>query len=533
MNAPARSVRLQNSLVVLAFHFLLFAYPLISFLWRRSYPLITVETGILFVVIFVFSALLSIILAQARPTVANVLSSLLITAAFMVQFNLLLVGIALCIVICLIIAWQLKTKFYLLGLPVLVALMIGALLDSMELDNHRNLNGETAKTHTELPPVIHILLDAFAGIDGLPPYPASEVMKHELDKFFESYGFQVFPRAYSRYSLTGDSLYAAMNFKNDGDSEFSLEVTFRRSHVLQSNLLFDTLENLGYRINIYQTQHLDFCQSNPRNLDKCWAYAHPYVASLRYVQDLHLRVSNLAGVLLKQSTLLSDMFQSHGWFIDMGIANHDPQIFVNLQNDILAGPEGRYFFAHVLLPHGPFAYLHDCSINYATDSLIRFPALIAEGIREDLVYQARTGMYLEQMECSLMSVSNIFDNMKQNNLFEKSIIIIHGDHGALIGEHLAHYENRGKLTQADYRSNFSTLFAVKLPAGKFQVSDDTLPLSVLLESIAKTVQDYATNQLKPPATLQISTDDPNKLDPYVFLTGTYPLFRVDVDIFER
>jgi len=141
-------------------------------------------------------------------------------------------------------------------------------------------------------------------------------------------------------------------------------------------------------------------------------------------------------------------------------------------------------------------------------------------------------MYYEQMECSLLSLGKIFDNMKKTGLFERSIIVVHGDHGSLIGKYLATYRNLDKLTATDYRSNFSTLFAVKFPFGKFQVDDRILSLDVLLEAFSIAVQDYATGQRAVPSGLQISTNDQSKLDPYVFLTGTSTLYRVDINIFD-
>ena len=532
MNKKAHSENLQKSFVIFLFYFLLFVYPLMSFLWRRTYPLLTVETGVLFLLILFFCVLLSVILTNVRSTVANVLSSLLISISFMVQFNFLLEGVVLCAAISWVLAWRIKTNFHLYGLPILAALILGSLFDSFEYDRGSQPIGELENVDAELTPVIHILLDAFSGIDGLGPYPASEIMNDELNRFFDNYGFQVFPRAYSRFTLTEDSLCSAMNFKNYRNSECAQEVSSRRMFVLKSNALFDSLEKVGYRINVYQTGHLNFCQSNPDKLDRCWTYPHPYVGSIRKVRDMQLRVTNLAGVLLKQSTLLAKMFHPRSWFVDMGVTNHDPRVFFNLQKDILENPNGRYFFAHVLLPHGPFAYLHDCSINYESNRMVRFPNAVDEPIRDDLVYELRTGMYFEQMECSLLSLRKIFDNMKKTSLFERSVIIVHGDHGSLIGKYIANYQNIEKLTPTDYRSSYSTLFAVKFPFGKFQVDDQILSLGVLLEEFSIAVRDYATGQKAVPSGLQISTDDQAKLDQYVFLTGTLPLYRVDINIFD-
>jgi len=289
----------------------------------------------------VCSVLLTVILINVRSSVANVLTSLLITITFLVQFDLLLESAVVCVLACLATAWLLKIKFQILSLPVLIMLILGAFLDSYYDDDKVQSFLGTTSVNSNLRPVVHILLDSFIGIDGLPPYPASQLMKFEINKFFDDFNFQVFSRAYSRYYQTGVSLYSAMNFENDGESIFTLELAARREHVLESNALFDELEEAGYRINVYQTGHLDFCQSNPENLERCWNYTHPNVDTLQHVKQLRSRVRMLASVILNQSTLITDLLESRYWLVNQGIAMHDPRVFSKLREDVLDKPDGR------------------------------------------------------------------------------------------------------------------------------------------------------------------------------------------------
>jgi hypothetical protein len=449
----------------------------------------------------------------------------------MLQFNLLSLGLILCTSLGLVAAWFLRTKFLLYGLPVLITLIVGAYFDSFEDDGYVRFTEETASINSELPPVVHILLDSFIGIDGLPPYPASKMLSEELYAFFDKYNFQVYPRAYSRFLRTGDSLYSALNFRNKGDSVFGMEVLGRHKHILRSNSQFDVMQRLGYRFNIYQTEYLDFCKSNPDHLGRCWDYAQPNVDTIQFVQNRFSQLKMLTSVLVGQSTLLSSLLRSRDWLPEQGVAYYDPRVFSNLENDLLRTPRGKYFFAHVLLPHGPFVYMHDCSINYESPLWARYAGAAKEIVNNDEIYEIRTMKYFEQIDCAMKSVGKIFESMKMAGIYEQSVIVVHGDHGSLIGKSRPVYENLGLLTPAEYRSNFSTLFAVKFPGQEGRVDHRVLPLSTLMEEFSTTVQVHISGQ-EEPTFMKTLPDSPEKVNPYVYLQGTIPMWRVDINIFE-
>ncbi len=531
MGEQALAKSRHRFLVVSLFYFLLFAYPLLSLLWRRSYPFFSVEVAILFLILAVFGILLAVIFENIRPAIANVLSPLLITIAFMLQFNLLLQGLLACFSVSLLVAWWSGSNFQRYGLPILLMLMVGAYFDSFEDSGELHSAGGTTSVNSELPPVVHILFDSFIGIDGLPPYPASEILAELSYTFFEDYDFHLFPRAYSRYAATGDSLYAALNFKNDGDSKFVIEVALRRQHVVSENAVFGTMEELGYGLSVYQTGYLDFCQSNPVPMERCWQYPQPNMGSIRSVGEIKLKLRMMLKVLVSQSTLASDLVVSNRWLLDQGVAYHDPRVFESLENDLLSESSGKYYFAHVLLPHGPFAFMNDCSIDYESPLWARYAALDGEPVQDDEIYEIRTMRYFEQVECAMTSMGQIFESMKAAGIYEKSIIVVHGDHGSRIGKFRPEYKNLALLTPAEYRANFSTLFAVKFPGGEGKVDNRVLPLSTLLEEFSATVEAEVTGQGEA-VFMKTLPDSADKVDLFVFLSGTYPMHRVDINIFE-
>ena len=522
----------QNFCAIFLFYVLLFSYPLLTLLWRRNYSIFSAEVGILFLLITALAILLAIVLSKVRTIIGLLLTSLFITITFLIQFNLLLEGMLISAVASLVIAWRIKAKLYLYSLPVLAALLLGAWLDSVE-DARKTLSVEvTDSVNPELPPIVHILLDGFVGPGGLPGNANAAIFKEEFYRLFNDFGFQVFPRAYSRYSATVDSLYSAFNFKNDAESRYSLEVLGRREHKLESNIQFDVLESLGYRFNIYQTGHLDFCQSNPDSLDRCWEYAQPNIDTLQNIESIQMRTRMLARVLLTQSAMLSEILSTRGWLTNLRLTVHDPRVFSRLKNDVLSEPDGRYFFAHVLLPHAPFVFMHDCSINYNTAWWERHPMLKDEPVQIASVYELRARLYFEQMECALFSLRQVFDDMKRAGIFEQSIIVLHGDHGSMLAKYLPRYWNINKLTSSDYRAHFSTLFAVKFPNAEFQIDDRILPLSVLLEGFSKTVPGYITGNHSGKGFSETVSNDPEKVAKYIYLLGSVPMQKVEVNIFE-
>jgi len=523
-------------LIVFLFYFWLLIYPALSFLWRHSYPFFSVEVGLIFLLIAICSILLAIIIRNVRPVIANALSLLLITVILMLQFNLLLPGLIVLALIGPAAIFLLKGRFQLYSLAIIIFMIAGAFFDSFEDDGNLRSTAKHTSAKPGLPPVVHILMDSFIGIDGLPPHAESDLLRDEIYTFFDQYDFHTFPRAYSRYLSTGNSVYKAFNYQNDGKNKFGLEVLGRRKHILKPNAQFDVMQELGYRFNIYQTEFLDFCQSNVDHVDRCWQYSQPNVDSISHAPDMRQRLEMLAVVLLNQSTILSNLVTSIGLFMDggmdRGIAHHDPRVFANLERDLLSDPGGKYFFAHILLPHGPFAFQDDCSINYESSRLVRFAALQGEPLQNKEIYETRTKMYFEQVSCALKSMHQIFEKMKAAGIYEQSIIVIHGDHGSRIGKYYPHYGNIGVLTHSEYRANFSTLFAVKFPGIKGHHDQRALPLSTLLEEFSVMVQKYNTGQ-EITKFMQSLPETAERVDSYVYVEGVHPMQRININLFEE
>ena len=216
----------------------------------------------------------------------------------------------------------------------------------------------------------------------------------------------------------------------------------------------------------------------------------------------------------------------------LGITNHDPQVFEELRQDILAKGWGNYYYAHALIPHGPFAYQPDCSVNYEVPVGFRVASTRDEEEMPPYVYEMRYGLYYGQIACALRSLETLFDSMRNSGLYDRAIIILHGDHGSHIGRHPGHMKHKEALTKKNYRALFSTLFAVKYPGSVFLVDDRALPLSYLLEEFMAGLPSYVTGAEVFSLFNPSGETDSDKIDSYIYLYGEYPLWRVDIGFFE-
>jgi len=525
--------RLRPLLPLLGFYLLLFSYPVFSLLWRRAYPLFSVEVALLFLAVAGISVILGLVTVSLRAPVKYLVLGIAILLTAMIQFNLLIEGLAITTAGIAVAFVLLRERFVGFGALVLGAVLIGAYLDSgREPLTHEH--ADAPPVATERGPVIHILLDSFIGLGGLPDYPASALIRKQILAFFERNNFEVFSHAYSRYALTGDSLYSMMNFRNDGDSVFTLEKAGRQGHVMKTNAVFTRLEELGYRLNVYQTGHLDLCRSNPDHLDRCWQYDHPNINSVVDVDSTIFRFRALSLVLLSQSRLLSDLLPIRTQYLGvLGIAAYDPKVFAVLAEDIHKKGRGNYYFAHALIPHGPYVYQPDCSPDYSLSPVYRSAYVMNESNLPPLVYEVRNGLYFGQIDCALRTLQALFDGMKQAGLLEDATIILHGDHGSHIARHPSMVKYLDTISMPDYRATFSTLFAVKYPGSEFSIDDRVLPTSYLMEEFMAALPSFTAEAGRRTQFHPSGVADPAKTDPYVYLQGTYPLHRVDIDIFSN
>jgi len=503
-------------------YFIMMSYPLLSMIWRHQYPLLSAEVLLFFTAIILLCLLLAVLTLACRAWLANVIFAISMTLVLVLQFNPLFEGAAVLLAILVLLSLAVVRNFQQLAFAVFVALIIGAFIDS-RLDLVKN-DTQVVKSdqQTSLAPVVHILLDGFIGPDGLPPQDAPQALRSEILGFFRDNNLELYNRAYSHYHATQDSLFHAFNFTNDAENLYFKSQIFHTNLSITENRYFELLQRRGYTINIYQSESVEFCRAVPDMIGRCFTYNTPNLDSIREsVPGPWLRFRVLATNLFKQSTLISLFLKNRLWLLIWGVTLHEPGVIDEIGDDLEQTRSGVYF-AHLMIPHAPFVHQDGCQLDYSSEPWERFPS---PGLEKNTVDEriARYVRYLPQVKCALNEVGRLFDRMRELGLYDDAIIVVHGDHGSRLSLSSADQLNRDKLTPEDYRDLFSTLFAIKLPDGKYREHTETVSLNVLMSRAAMEI----TGQHQSEQEFGAVAEDV----PFIYLSGQIPLLRQDIDIF--
>ena len=363
----------------------------------------------------------------------------------------------------------------------------------------RSINGDLPTR------IIHIILDAHIGIEGmLSNTLEASPIKERVKNFYQNYGFQVFGGAYSHFYLTTNSIRYMFNYSEHSDTRIlSKSNNNGERFELSENEYFNDLASLGYGINVWQSSHLDYCRSDVKIIDTCSSYLLWDHQGLEDVGiPLFDRIMLLMGSFVKPSYILSHwakyQYDKRAFPLaaQMGIALPQwswgklmhPWTLNSLKaldqvwKEILGLPKGSVLFAHLILPHQPFALNADCSVR---SNVKHWGVEVRGGAKDENFRQ-----YYEQLTCVYSKLESLFTEMQQKGIFENSLIIIHGDHGSRVTMNGTTVENSGLVTPDDLLNAYSALFAVKLPNVPGGYDSQILPLEHLLKGV---VRDYLMN----------------------------------------
>jgi len=205
------------------------------------------------------------------------------------------------------------------------------------------------------------------------------------------------------------------------------------------------------------------------------------------------------------------------WYEGNGISLYDQEVLNAIEEDMSTRAYGTVYFAHLLVPHGPYVMREDCSFDYGTDQWLRDAHTMGFNVNTPESRGMRYCHYLGQSKCTLKILNDFFDAMRKQGIDEDSVIIIHGDHGSAIYEYSISTIAGSLLTSSDFRDAFSTLFAAKFPQGSFQITTETSSLEMLLNQVSR----------------KLSTEPLPELSnqPFIYLFDGPELNRKDIDIF--
>lgn len=337
----------------------------------------------------------------------------------------------------------------------------------------------------ELPLYVHIVLDGQIGLEGLnDEVLAQKAVKDEIRKFFVGNGFRIFGRAYSLYDLTKFSLSSAFNFEQRQNLNAFLSIgPEEKSYKLNKNRYFDDLSTKGYRLHVYQSTYMDFCDELERKITECLTYDILSVSSknLTAVGDwerLQIVVSAYSDLLFLKKKAgafykrIRQLLDKSGIDIPRWQVEHVQRIgplavlptIDRLISDISVAERGNMFFAHLLLPHEPYALTSSCGVRRP---VLEWP--VNGGAEETEFFNtpasrlASYEAYVSQVRCSLSLLDKLLEAMKRRDSLRDAIFIIHGDHGSRISQIVPSAKDRDRLSEQDYFDTFSTLYAVKAP----------------------------------------------------------------------
>jgi hypothetical protein len=288
------------------------------------------------------------------------------------------------------------------------------------------------------PAVIHLVLDEFMGSNGLKK--AARVRDADvaaLENFFTRRGFRIFRNA---RSSSGATWFSFNNFLTGEDKTNITKVPplanlAQSEYYLKTNSYFDKYRNLHYSLHSVYSDVLRLCPSEVTDDVSCRVYTLAKRGSLlsRYSsstkRSLELFVLALAADLSNVKTVRGVYF--YHWLVDtlyrltgytrLTVGSNEParlgpvlaslEILDQLKGEIQDAERGQLYFAHLLLPHSPWALNESCQLA-------------------DNSAQTEQENYWGQVKCLVSRLNLFFKAVEENPALHDAIILVHGDHGA-------------------------------------------------------------------------------------------------------
>ncbi len=389
---------------------------------------------------------------------------------------------------------------------VLIAAFLAMLFSTLGIAHFAGSSGGPtarvkAQTGSTKPVILHLILDEHIGLAGIPPELAvGQTTKQAMREFYLGEDFRIFGNAYSPFFETSMSIASAMNFDDTGVPHKFLTDRLYGYSLDQNKYLQEAMAN-GYRINIYQSNYFDLCDGVSPRVQKCATYK-PDVLSAREIGELPLanRIRLLTNMYVSSFAVIKALKivqrLTTNWFRKWGIelprlgvwhGRIGPlavaQTLSQLETDLAHSSGGTLFLAHLLMPHYPYVYTADCKIRLPLSSWkLRQPE---NGRNTADSRSDRYRDYFEQIACTMKKLSRLFTAMKRAGIFKDATIIVHGDHGSRINLTGSGFPRHSRMTGADIRDDFSTLFAIKSPGVVPEVDLRQLSLPRLLAYAVK------------------------------------------------
>lgn len=484
--------------------FLVLLIPLTVFLRHNSYGILRPEILVILGLTLLAALLLGLVSALGRTPGRVLVATFLAVMIVDIQTDwITTVGLRLLLNV---LGWGLFFWLVRARIPtVLTALAVPMLAVSLVTSGPPPMHevgtpGARAGDDPDLPFILHLVLDEQIGVEGIPPeFDPDGAFAAMLREGYAERGFTVYGRAYSRYASTHMSLSNMLN--GTAQPEFApwFPGGFEHGILLEENRWFAQLREAGYRFHVVQTEYLRFLDPRPGPLEEGDSVVEYVSNDLASLADTPLsvfgKISIVLGIYSQESWILKNLAGGFnrvngavGWFslpdIHLGGGGVAPQAPMDQLDRLVAdlqraGP-GQVWFAHITVPHFPYGFRADCSMETDSSRWLDSWDPAAGPRRNTPVSRAeRYVLYLAQMACVQDKLLTAFDDLAARGFWKDALVIVQGDHGSRIGLEDPAPDRAPNMTEADFRDYYSTFYAVKRPGGTGVYDDRPLPLDHL------------------------------------------------------
>jgi hypothetical protein len=386
---------------------------------------------------------------------------------------------------CVAAAWLLREHLSAIDVTVCGTMLVSTLLLPPRARPRPPARAPEAAARSDLPVVLHLILDEHIGVDGIPlALPGAAAVRDELLDFYTSRGFRVFARAYSHYYETHNAISNLVNLAaRDVDAAW-FRGPFREGAHPEENAWFAAMAERGHAIHVYQSDFLDLCSTHDgAYVRSCFTYDLETITAIEHAQ---------LGVLEK-GALIAGVYRRLSFLASGGASDARPAVRVatlavmpvldRLVADVARARPGDMLVAHLMMPHYPYAYDRECALRpmaaWGTAfSRAAFPLRNTPATRA-----ASYPLYLDQVVCLHRRLGALLDRMRDAGTLERAVVVIHGDHGSRIEVVPPNVRFADALGRDDYVDSFSTLFAVKAPGFAPGYDPRQLPSEAILASV--------------------------------------------------
>lgn len=458
-----------------------------NFLNYNEYPLARPEVGLVVLMLSLVAGAAGLVYWAAGRRLRVVLDVALAFAAFDLNFDGTVVVVLAAMVSALLLNRFLMPMLGMVAAFVLATEIGTATLRSMTAAAEPGLSA--ASPSTDLPVLVHLILDEHIGIEGLSQsVPEAEDIRARLQTFYEEASFRLFGGAFSQYMHTVNAIPQILNF----GEEQPWAPEYLDGRRITENAYFDRLRELGYGINILQSDFLDYRAHSA--VETCDEYRATDVGSLA---GSTLSAGDKSILLASGFVSLSSVLPAIGaaaYILAAEVAGPlglDLPIFVVGNRTSTTGAlaafdlftqhleqaqPGKAYFAHILAPHFPYAFDARCGVKDLENWESRQSPL---GSRLD-----RELAYIEQLDCVTKKLGQALAALARSEAGASAIVIVHGDHGSRITDRDPTLETAGDFSDADMIATFSTLFAVRAPQIDSGYDARKLPVAKILAALA-------------------------------------------------